>query len=244
MDSSHFATVARQFITRRTGFGLGLAALAGIPVSEAEGKTKRKKACPPCKKRKKGKCKRALPDGTACAGGTCTAGQCASPEACGSGGPCLVFLSSSLHTGALGGLSGADAICQSLAAAASQPGSYKAWLSDATGSALSRFVQSPGPYRLVNGTRIASSFADLTDGSLLTQISVTETGGNSGVTEAVFTGTNIDGNASLTASCGNWMNAAGGGGGAGRADVVDANWTTFALGSCGIQHHLYCFQQH
>jgi hypothetical protein len=40
------------------------------------GKKKKKKNCPPCKKRKNGKCKKTLPDGSACPGGTCQAGSC------------------------------------------------------------------------------------------------------------------------------------------------------------------------
>ena len=37
-----------------------------------------KKPCPPCKKRKAGKCKKKLPDGAACTGGTCQSGSCVS----------------------------------------------------------------------------------------------------------------------------------------------------------------------
>ena len=37
---------------------------------------RKKKPCPPCKKRKQGKCKAKLPDGTACSGGTCLNGSC------------------------------------------------------------------------------------------------------------------------------------------------------------------------
>jgi hypothetical protein len=36
----------------------------------------RKKPCPPCKKRKHGKCKKKKPDGTSCPEGTCRAGRC------------------------------------------------------------------------------------------------------------------------------------------------------------------------
>ena len=35
-----------------------------------------KKKCPPCRKRKKGKCKKRLPDGAACPGGICRSGSC------------------------------------------------------------------------------------------------------------------------------------------------------------------------
>ena len=47
--------------------GLGLASVD---------ETVAKKKCPPCKKRKNGKCKKNKPNGTACDGGTCQSGRC------------------------------------------------------------------------------------------------------------------------------------------------------------------------
>src|SRR4051794_24260786 len=51
----------------------------GCSVSAVPGRSrvaaKKKKPCPPCKTRKKGKCKVTLPDGTAGAGGTCQGGK-------------------------------------------------------------------------------------------------------------------------------------------------------------------------
>ena len=44
----------------------------------ADKKKGKKKPCPPCKKRKQGKCKGTLPDGSACPGGSCRAGSCIS----------------------------------------------------------------------------------------------------------------------------------------------------------------------
>jgi hypothetical protein len=89
MDADGFDTLARSLTaagTRRRALvtlsgvlGLGLRACS---LHEAEGKKKR---CPPCKKRKRGKCKGKKPDGTACAGGTCQGGRCvATPSA-----PCV-----------------------------------------------------------------------------------------------------------------------------------------------------------
>lgn len=42
----------------------------------ADKKKGKKKPCPPCKKRKQGKCKGTLPDGSACPSGSCQAGSC------------------------------------------------------------------------------------------------------------------------------------------------------------------------
>ena len=114
-------------------------------------------------------------------GGTCQA--CGEGEVCVGGAcepacnPCRVFVTSTTHDGNLGGLAGADAICQARAAAAGLPGTYLAWLSDGSASPATRFLtQSAGPYRLVNGTTIADDWADLTSGDLDAPINITETG--------------------------------------------------------------------
>ena len=169
------------------------------------------------------------------------------PLACGAGGPCRVFLSSTLHAGNLGGLSGADAICQGLAKEANLPGTYRAWLSDSTSSPDSRFVPSSGPYQLVTGTTIAANFTDLTDGSLAARIDVTETGGGVGGESGTWTHTKIDGapGGFGNVNCGNWtLNAAtGGAGNIGFATSNDSAWTAAGSSFCNVPSHLYCFQQ-
>lgn len=65
----------------------GLLALVGVAEGTAR---KKKKPCPPCKKRKKGKCKVRLPEGTSCidtAGqdGTCQEGRCVPSPTCSDG---------------------------------------------------------------------------------------------------------------------------------------------------------------
>jgi hypothetical protein len=57
----------------------------------------------------------------------------------------LVFVSSGIYAATLGGLSGADATCNSLAASAGLPGTYKAWLSDSASSPSTRFTQATFP---------------------------------------------------------------------------------------------------
>jgi hypothetical protein len=165
---------------------------------------------------------------------------------CGAGGPCRVFLSSTLHTGVLGGLNSADAICQGLAVTAGVPGTYKAWLSDATSSPSARFAPSTGPYQLVDGTTIAANWTDLTDGTLLAPITVTETGGGPGSTPFAWTGTQTTGNARADGQhCQNWSVGAGAFGALGHSAMVDSKWTDFASGAaCNTNVlHLYCVQQ-
>jgi hypothetical protein len=88
MDESRFDTLIRTLGapgSRRRALGGLLAStlggLVGATSREDAAARKKRKACPPCKKRKKGKCKAALPDGTACSGGTCRGGSCVATTA-------------------------------------------------------------------------------------------------------------------------------------------------------------------
>lgn len=258
MDSQQFDRLTRAFTTaqsRRTVLGSVLVVALAL-LSHAPALARKKKPCPPCRKRKNGKCKGMLPDGTACAAGTCRAGQCLAPPVvpppppppaapgCGAGGPCIVFLTSTIFPGNLGGLSGADTICQTLAVGAGLPGTYRAWLSDATGSVSTRFVPSSGPYQLINGARIAASFADLIDGTLLAPITVSETGGDLAPSSFVWTGTHPNGAVQPDATCANWTDGTDGRPGLrGRFAFMNANWTEWESSPCDALAHLYCFQQ-
>lgn len=77
-----------------------------------------------------------------------------------------VFISSGKWTANLGGVSGADSLCQSAAAAAGLGGKWMAWVSTSTSSPKTRFVHSAVPWQLLDGTVIANDWADLTSGSL------------------------------------------------------------------------------
>lgn len=82
MDSRGFDALIRRLAqrpTRRDSLGVlgGLLAAPVLARPVLAGKKKRaKKSCPPCRGRKKGKCRKVLGDGTACAGGTCQGGAC------------------------------------------------------------------------------------------------------------------------------------------------------------------------
>lgn len=162
-------------------------------------------------------------------------------------GPCRVFLSSTTQNGNLGGLAGADALCQNLAASASLPGTYRAWLSDDTQSPATRFSQSSGPYNLPNGVAIASSWADLTDGALAAPITVAENGvtfDDPGFRTWTNTRANGTGGGVLDENCTGWTTGANGANGdEGQVTATSDNWTDFASGTCNNLFHLYCFQQ-
>jgi len=88
----------------------------------------------------------------------------------------VVFASSVPYDGNLGGLSGADAKCQTLATAAGLSGAFKAWLSDSTTPASQRLTHASTPYVLVDSTVVANDWAGLTSGTLLHAINLDENG--------------------------------------------------------------------
>ena len=179
------------------------------------------------------------------------AGVCAG---CGEpGGPCRVFLTSTFQSGSsLGGLAGADAICQTLAEDAGLPGTYMAWLSDGEGEEdnwpAKRFLtKASGPYRLVTGEIVADSWEDLTTNLPLKHaINVTEKGVTFESTWWVWTDTLSDGTAEPDGKhCGKWSDL-GAGGDVGSMKATTASWTGVVGGdalACTNNLALYCFQQ-
>src|SRR5262245_24128370 len=77
--------------------------------------------------------------------------------------PKRVFLTSSIQDGYVG-LAIRDEECEARGALAG-PG-WKAWISTSSSSAAERITDKSGPYTLVDGTPVASSWAELIDGSL------------------------------------------------------------------------------
>lgn len=199
------------------------------------------------------------------------AGGVEQPPAGAGSGPSarLVFITSERFTGDLGGMRGADERCQDSADAAGLSGTYKAWLSDSEGhSPSTRFTRSTLPYELVDGTLVAKSWRDLTDGFLESQISLDERGNSApkayGGLDAwfVWTGTKVDGTAKTQMSdfggfCtepgkGDWENdlvrdfriqCGFNGVGTVRGAYLDSIWTENGFQPCDFEAHLYCFQQ-
>jgi hypothetical protein len=175
------------------------------------------------------------------------------PAACGEpDGVCHVFITSTTHLGNFGGLGGADTFCQELATAAGLSGTYKAWLSDATGSPSTRFVQASGPYRLVDGTTIADDWADLINGSLDHAINRDEHGDPLPIPDDlldVWTATTPSGTryvfGTTIVDCENWsLRDIDHFGGLGSSSAADAHWTVAeAAITCATLNRLYCFQQ-
>jgi hypothetical protein len=174
--------------------------------------------------------------------------------------PRTVFVTSSTFDSNLGGLAGGDAKCQEAADSGGSivpPGTYLAWLSDSTGSPSVNFSRSTAPYVLPDGTPVAFGYADLTDGKLLHQIDMDETGAGVDGFQFVWAGTFDDGTASLIeagpaclSNCDSWAHSVvvcGDGQvvNVGRVGGVNG-WSTTFFGAHQCSAHglrMYCFQQ-
>ena len=164
-----------------------------------------------------------------------------------------IFVSSALYTGNLGGLTGADSKCQTLADAAGLCGKFKAWLSDPTGDAVDRLTHATGNYVLVSGQIVASGWSGLTSGTLQHAINVTEKNGaapngtvrcGANPDVPVWTGSVVAGTTIvMNGSCDNWTGS--GGGIFGNGDATNSAWTAMCqlLSVCASTAALYCVEQ-
>ncbi len=153
------------------------------------------------------------------------------------------FVTSTLHTGNLGGLSGADAICQSRADAALLGGSWIAWLSTSTVNAITRSSFS-GNIVTIGGDLVSSNgWAGLT-GNIILPIQFTETGTlitNSDPVTRAWTGTKYDGTYNSGFTCSDWTSTSGSG--TAGAATVTGEWSQNANFTCNTSFRLYCFEQ-
>jgi hypothetical protein len=161
----------------------------------------------------------------------------------------IVFVTEDSYPGDLGGLTGADAICQAEADGAGLTGTYMAWLSDSVVGPDTRFAKSTGPYVLVNGDQVASNWADLVDGHLNVSIR-RDAEGSIWLGGPVWTNTTPKGEPLNTSveppfdCCGNWMeNLNSHTGSTGAFNYIDARWTEYGTSDCETPLKLYCFQQ-
>lgn len=153
----------------------------------------------------------------------------------------VAFVSSTVQNGALGGVAGADATCTALAAGASLPGPFIAWIADGTTDPVSRLDPSPG-WEDTNGNPIAADLADLTDGTLLSNLQTDE----NGAPHSTFVWTNVasDGTARGPQDCGDWQLGVGTSTGRqGYSQAVDQTWTDASLVGCNVSRAIYCFAQ-
>ena len=170
----------------------------------------------------------------------------------------FVFVTSDTFQGAdIGGLAGADELCQKYAASVGLPGSYRAWLSDGVASPATRFAKGKLPYVLPPGlhglgVQVAKNWVDLVDGALARPLSVTEKGeaiaaGESCSEPALLAWTHTGatgGPQDANASCGGWMFTTHSVGAAGIINRADIAWTEGCEQvACDLGLHLYCVEQ-
>lgn len=157
-------------------------------------------------------------------------------------GASKVFLTSGLYNGGtIGGLAGADALCQSEAGTAGYAGTYKAIMSDATTSAASRLTLTYPIVRATDGATVAA--VNLWNGTFSNPISTTGS-------IFAWTGTNNDGSISTGNTCSSWSStgASGTSGYANAASNPGGCWgaifnATCTNNNCATGNHIYCIQQ-
>jgi hypothetical protein len=159
-----------------------------------------------------------------------------------------VFVTSSDYNGNTGGLAGADALCQDSADAAGIGGTWVAYLSDTGTNASTRI--GAGPYVRLDGSTVATSLADLVDGSIAVPINLDEYGNTRSTW--VKTGSSWDGtrgtNTSTNGLCTNWTNGCGVCYGnhfysnSGRSYETNRNWADVGWLFCSQASAIYCFE--
>jgi hypothetical protein len=88
--------------------------------------------------------------------------------------PKVIFVTSELFDGDLGGVAGADQKCQDLADRAELSGQFLALLNEPGRTIFDRFDGDGGPYQLTDGTVVANHFEEL--GNTLSALQLTELG--------------------------------------------------------------------
>ena len=175
----------------------------------------------------------------------CTAGVCRAPR--------RAFVTSVAYDGNLGGLTGADARCQARADAAGLGGTWMAWISTTAGSPSTRFTRSSAPYVRIDGATLATNWADLTDGTLATTLTVSETGGAGALAntfcggatpgqQVVWSATQANGTFASSV-CADFTSTSGGAMWGNRTNT-DSYWSSWCSGgTCSWVAPIYCFEQ-
>ena len=154
--------------------------------------------------------------------------------------PNVVFVTSTTHTGNLGGLAGADAVCQARATAAGLAGTYRAWLSTTSVSAISRLGTASGWVR-PDGKPVFNTTADIVAGKQLYPIRIDETGADLGEV-SVLTATTTNGTFYTSGTdCTGFTVADTQSAASGTASNVASAFTVFGTAQCASAQHLYCF---
>ena len=154
------------------------------------------------------------------------------------GPPNVAFVTSSrVAPGTLGGLAGADALCQQRAAAGGLSGTYRAWLQTEAASAASRFPSSRGWVR-PDGRAVADSAESLGNANIFYPITLDESGAR-GTSIQIATGVFYPGTGPGT--CNDWTvptQASSYGYGSGRN--AGSPFQIGGLNYCDVPASFYC----
>ncbi len=148
-----------------------------------------------------------------------------------------VFATSTLHAGDLGGLSGADAVCNTRAAAAGLSGEYVAYLSIAGTHALDRLGTARGWQRR-DGRPFAIDRDGLAAGRVLYPVALDEHGGDA--PGEVWTAT-AGGRHDASGACDRWTSRdAADRAGAGDTRGGPVSFSASGTGACDVPRRLLC----
>jgi hypothetical protein len=152
----------------------------------------------------------------------------------------IMFVTSTVHDGNLGGLAGADTICQNAATAEGLTDTYLALLSSAAIDALDRH-KIDGPIFNMRSEQISTAvnfFTSTHDNSVsYNPNGDLYSGTNYVLTDSLSTGTRYN------SSCNNWTDNSAISVRGGQVEDMNSNWITGSALSCASQYHLYCLSQ-
>jgi len=154
----------------------------------------------------------------------------------------LAFVTSATTTGNLGGREGGDALCNSLAAAAGQPGEYFAWLSTSTASAVDRMRGARGWIR-TDGLPVVDTLDDF-QGDMFYPIQVDEARRNVGIV-SVLTASTGAGRLGPPGGvpCADFTSGLPGGTvvDGGNTSAIGFRFSSFNQAACSVLRPIYCF---
>ena len=162
----------------------------------------------------------------------------------GSSGKKRIFVTSTTTNGAFGGLLTANATCAARASAAGLGGSWKAWLSDDFGNAVTRIVDVSPWYLVDRTTLVFSTKSQMINGNPTAPLNQTENG--AAATVDFWTGTDSNGTKQTAAGyCKNWLTADGGVSGCTgqHGSTTGSGWTNGNGNYCNGSFALLCVEQ-
>ena len=149
--------------------------------------------------------------------------------------PNVAFVTATTHNGNIGGLAGADSICQNAAAAQAIPGTFRAYLSSSNVNAVTRLGTASGWAR-VDGKPIAGTANDFASGRFFYPLRITNTGVDVGDVRAM---TASNGGVFSGSACSDYTSTSGvivAGATAGQSSM----FSSFDAVSCASSVRLYC----